>query len=94
MLLGLIVSLIKRERTMSLDGVTCTAVEALPGVTVQTAETPTTPEFKSEDGWKESPTPVSALTLSVVETDIWGGVLEAQQQGREGGKGISKERKE
>jgi hypothetical protein len=90
MLLGSIISSIKRERATSLDGASCTAVEAPPGVTVQTAETPTTPEFESEDGLKESLTPASASTLSVVEIDIWGGFLEAQQQGREGGKGISK----
>ncbi len=55
---------------MSLNGALCTVVEAPPGVTVQAAESPTTPEFESVDGWKEPLTPTLASTLLVVEIDI------------------------
>jgi hypothetical protein len=70
MLLGLIISLIKSKCAMSLNGALCTVVEAPPGVTVQAAESPTTPEFESVDGWKEPLTPTLASTLLVVEIDI------------------------
>ncbi len=67
MLLGSIVSLLKSERATSLDGTLCTSVEAPPGVTVRTEESPPPPWNLSQ--WMAGRNPQHPISINVISGD-------------------------